>query len=418
MPDAGPSPVESLTKALVEANDQLVTLYELTSVTMQSLDEQETANTILATAAGLLGADLRLWCVERRDGLPASADSPEDDDGYYLHTEATNSVACGDDASPEVGHHSICVELETMDKRQSGRLEASRCQRPFGTADRKLLTAVGNLVSGAFNASRLHEVELDQAMVARDHDTASALARRALPNWRPSVNGLEVYAESHPARAAGGDLFCFSVVDNTVHFAVGDVSGKGLPAAMMMTTVISASTAAFQGAAQAGAWAAMSAIDAWVYEYLAEAGLFVTLVVGQFDTINHTLSLVNAGHSPVLLVQGDQVTPILADIAPIGVLPVHDGPKLTAQRFELAVGDRLVICSDGLTEQENPSGEMVGEEHLNNSVVDRDHDVHELGPRILDYVEEFADGHPQADDRTLVIFELKDQASRRATDNA
>lgn len=408
MTQTSPSPVESLTKALVEANDQLVTLYELTSVTMQSLDEQETASTILERAAFLLRADLRLWCMERRAGSPDPCGKVEDD-GRYLHTEARNGTArTGPDHDGDSGggDESISVELQSNDGRQSGRLEAVRNGQPFGTADRKLLTAVGNLVSGAINASRLHEAELGQAMIARDHDTASALARRALPTWRPSVNGLEVYAESHPARAAGGDLFCFSVVDNTVHFAVGDVSGKGLPAAMMMTTVISASTAAFQGAAQAGAGPAMAAVDAWVYEYLAEAGLFVTLVVGQFDTVRRQLSLVNAGHSPVLIVQNGKVTPVLADVAPVGVLPLADGPELTAQTFTLNEGDRFIICSDGLTEQENPAGEMVGEQHLNDAVADDSADAHEIGPQILSYVEKFADGHPQADDRTLVIFEF------------
>ncbi len=403
MTHTSPSPVESLTKALVEANDQLVTLYELTSVTMQSLDEQETASTILDRAAHLLQADLRLWCTERRSSSPGPDESLETGDGHYLHTHA---VSVGGGQGPADDDHSISVQLRSNDKRQTGRLEAVRVDRPFGTADRKLLTAVGNLVSGAINASRLHEVELSQAMVARDHDTASALARRALPTWRPSVNGLEVYAESHPARAAGGDLFCFSVVDNTVHFAVGDVSGKGLPAAMMMTTVISASTAAFQGAARAGAAAAMTAVDAWVYEYLAEAGLFVTLVVGQFDTKSRRLSLVNAGHSPVLIVQGGKAKPVLADIAPVGVMPVAEGPDLIAQDFTLSDGDRFIICSDGLTEQENPAGEMIGEEHLNEAVIDCTVNAHQIGPRVLDHVEAFAEGHPQADDRTLVIFEF------------
>ncbi len=408
MTPTSPSPVESLTKALVEANDQLVTLYELTSVTMQSLDEQETASTILDRAASLLQADLRLWCMERRAGSPAPSEGAVGDDGHYLHTEARNGASGGSGHGVEGGdgEESISVELQSNDGRQAGRLEAVRVGQPFGTADRKLLTAVGNLVSGAINASRLHEVELGQAMVARDHDTASALARRALPTWRPSVNGLEVYAESQPARAAGGDLFCFSVVDNTVHFAVGDVSGKGLPAAMMMTTVISASTAAFQGAAQVGAGPAMAAVDAWVYEYLAEAGLFVTLVVGQFDTVARRLSLVNAGHSPVLIVQNGEVSPVLADVAPVGVLPLADGPELTAQTFTLNEGDRFIICSDGLTEQENPAGEMVGELYLNDAVTDDTADANEIGPRILEYVEKFADGHPQADDRTLVIFEF------------
>ncbi len=403
MTQTSPSPVESLTKALVDANDQLVTLYELTSVTMRSLDEQETASTILDRAAQLLQADLRLWCSERRSTSPELDHTTDTGDGHYLHTEALSGAADQHNADSD---HSISVKLQSSDGRQAGRLEAIRVDRPFGTADGKLLTAVGNLVSGAINASRLHEAELGQAMVARDHDTASALARRALPTWRPSINGLEVYAESQPARAAGGDLFCFSIVDNTVHFAVGDVSGKGLPAAMMMTTVISASTAAFQGSAHAGAAAAMTAVDAWVYEYLAEAGLFVTLVVGQFDTITRRLSLVNAGHSPVLIVQGGEVTPVLADIAPVGVLPVADGPDLVAQNFTLGEGDRFIICSDGLTEQENPSGEMVGEDHLIEAVQDTAASAHQIGPQILEYVEKFADGYPQADDRTLVIFEF------------
>lgn len=409
------NPIESLTKALVEANDQLVTLYQLTSVTMQSLDEHEATTTILAAAAGLLDADLRLWCVDRRSNTHSSdrhSPDPDRSDGHYLHSEASADSGADRTATANSPTRSISTDLQTMDQLPLGRLEATRAvdtSKAFGTADGKLLAAVGNLVAGAINASRLHETEVGQAVIARDHNTASALARRALPTWRPSINRLVVYADSRPARAAGGDLYCFSTVGPIVHFAVGDVSGKGLPAAMMMTTVISAATAAFQSPTQKGAAATLATIDAWTYDYLTEAELFVTLVVGQINSVTGELVLINAGHSPVLLVNGDRVIPVAADLAPIGVLPVRHQNRLCDQTFRLSPGDRLVICSDGLTEQENPAGHMVGEDHLIQAVTDRTVDVNQLGPGILDHVEDFADGQTQVDDRTLVIFELSDQ---------
>jgi serine phosphatase RsbU (regulator of sigma subunit) len=249
----------------------------------------------------------------------------------------------------------------------------------------------------------MHRRAVAQAVVARDHDTASTLAQLALPTWRPEIDGAELFARSDPARLAGGDLFAFAIIDGLLHFVVGDVSGKGLPAGLMMTMVISASNAAFQTHGAVGPAAVMKAIDRSVYGYLSDGGLFVTLLVGSFDPSGRRLRLSNAGHSPVFYVHDGHASSVDASVPPIGVLPLDD---VAETDVALQPGDRLVVASDGFTEQADPSGEHFGEVRLAALISATGRRVGELGSHLFELIEEYQGAAAQSDDRTLLILDI------------
>ncbi len=399
------SPVESLTGALVEATDQLLALYELAKVTADSLDANASVGVILSQATRLFGASAMELHVVDDVIVGPSGDRLDPDYGSTSPADSRTSLPVASTTSAVVASVSVsnAAGLEAT-------LIAHRRDRPFGTADHKLLSAVANMALGALHISRLHEDAVAQAVISRDHDTASDLAVRALPDWRPSVDGVELFARSDPARSAGGDLYTFAIVDGVFHFVVGDVSGKGLPAAMMMTNVISASLAAFQSEGRRGPVHVLSAIDSWMYDYLSDAGLFVTLVCGAFDRRSGQLRLANAGHSPVLFVHNGSAEMIEASVPPIGVLPLQilDDESAHEQSFATEPGDRLVMSSDGFTEQENSSGVMFGDGRLIDAVEGATTPCSELGPRLYDMIEAHAGGAEQSDDRTLVILDVID----------
>ncbi len=403
------SPLESLTGALIEANDQLLALYELAKVSTSSLDVHASVGEILSRAKRLLDAESMLLFAE--DGLilgeesdVASAGDRSIDD---VRGGTTRTLTASTTASVQASNSS---GLQAT-------LIARRADRPFGTADHKLLSAVANMALGALHTSRLHQEAVDQAVVSRDHDTASELAVGALPKWRPDVPGFDLFARSDPARSAGGDLFTFAYVEEVLHFVVGDVSGKGLPAAMMMTNVISAAMAAFQTVGTSGPAAVVSAIDSWVYEYLSDAGLFVTLVGGSFDPASGVLRLANAGHSPVLFVRDGSADLVDASVPPIGVLPFEmlGEDALTESVYETTPGDRLIVSSDGFTEQENPSGEMLGDDEFARLICEDPGPTDDLGSRLFTMLERHADTAEQSDDRTLLILGVS--ATPKATDS-
>ncbi len=369
-------PVGLVTEALIDANDQLLAMYDLAAMTSQSLDESVAVSEIIERAKRVVMTDELFFVV---DGWAVGSDE---------------SYAADDGATFDVSNAAG----------RSGILVARRPSRPFGTPERKLLRAIANLCLGAVHAARLHAEGVSDAVMQRDHDTASAIAVMSLPQWRPAIDGVSCFARSEPARSAGGDLFAFGVRDQVVSFVVGDVAGKGLPAAMMMTTVISAATAAFQLHGSAGPAAVLESIDEWVYDRLSDASLFVTLVAGDYDVEQGRIRLVNAGHSPVLFVRGDEVTQVDADLPPIGVFPVSDvAIGLEVQAFDVHPGDRLVVASDGFTEQCNPAGVPFGDPALERAMTTSG-SIDEIGEGLFHTIDAFAGRAEQSDDRTLFIL--------------
>ncbi len=381
------SETDLLAGALVETNDQLLGLYDLVSLTIESLDEQRAVLAILDRAKSILGADALLLRADRNYSIGPPNDVAALEAVHRIPVQAGDSSATS-------------VPVQTPDGTTVD-LGALRKSSPFGTADKKLLGAVGKMLVGAIHRARMHQAGLDQAVKARDHDTASELAQRALPRWRPESGRLDLFAHSSPARAAGGDLFTFALVDDTFHFVVGDVSGKGLPAALMMTTTISASNAAFASVGESGAAAILTTIDSWVYETLADAGLFVTLLVGSYNLTSGILQTCNAGHSPVGIVRNATFQPLAAQLPPIGVLPVESVEACTHQ---LGPGDRFIAASDGLVEQLNMVGGMFGDERLEALLVSDAMCADGLGKAVFAAVSDFAGAEPQGDDRTLLTF--------------
>ncbi len=380
------SQVSLLAGALVDANDQLLALYELASITADSLDEGEVVTRILLRAQKLLQTDALIL----NTATPYSVGEPSaiDDLATAQHS---------DFAGQSVVASSTC----TLDTGQQITVSALRRESEFGTADNKLLDAVATMLAGAVNTARLHEVAVTQAVMASDHETASQLAQSALPRWLPNLPGADLFARSEPARSAGGDLYCYEVIDGVLHFAVGDVSGKGLPAALMMTNVISASKAAFHRHSSEGSAAMLRAVDLWVHRSLSDAGMFVTLLLGSFDPASRELQLSNAGHSPVFLERNGVLEPRLAHHPPVGVLPI-DEPEQSSEI--LASGDRLVVASDGITEQMGNDGGMFGDDRLHDLIdANPKMSAAELGALLFDRVEMFAGTAPQGDDRTLFI---------------
>ena len=379
MPIDADSPLDSLTEALVDANDQLLALYDMAALRTDSLDEAESVEQVLRTARKTLRAD---------EIVLVSNDTGADTD-HADHRFAT-SVHVEDPAG------------------ESARVIARRDTAPFTTGDTKLLTAVANLAMRAKHTARMHAAAVEQAIVAHEHDIASTLAQRTLPNDRPATPTATLFARSDPARTAGGDLFAFSQIGSTLHFVVGDVSGKGLPAAIMMGNVINAAKGCFTHSGHEGPVAVLDGIDSWVYDALSEASLFVTLLAGQFDSETQVLSLANAGHSPVHFVRDGTATALPASRPPIGVL---QGMQCERISFVVGAGDRLVVASDGFPEQEDESGEMFGEARFEAELALAHSGADEFGERLFTLIERFAGQAPQSDDRTLFVLDFEGAAS-------
>ena len=182
-----------------------------------------------------------------------------------------------------------------------------------------------------------------------------------VPCMFPVYPGLDMYASMMPAREVGGDLYGYMLADHKLYFAVGDVSGKGVPASLFMAQA----TRLFQTLAKQGMTPAE--ICTRINDALSgadnEGNMFVTMFLGLLDLQTGHLSYCNAGHNPPILGDPEKGCYFIQmhPNAPIGVLP---GLEFQGDEIENIKGKPLFVYTDGLNEAENPAHEQFGDDRL------------------------------------------------------
>lgn len=391
---------DDVTEALITSQDHLIALRALTQVNLSTLGMSEALLDLLVEAKDLTASDLVAMVDDRlihTTGGP-SADSAELTE---LIREATRE-ATGSEPRLVSGGHAVIAPLE--DQNGSIRVLAFlRTDGPvYSTGDLRLVKAAVAAADMRFTLTRLHLLEIKRATFEREHEVASSLAQAVFSQPTPTLAGVEVFSQTVPASLACGDFFALAAVGDVLWFTVGDVAGKGLPAAMVMTRAVSAARVAFLTHSSDDPAGAMNTMGTEMHDYLEDVGLFITVVVGAYEPRTGVLNLCNAGHSPVMLVRDGVILMVPASMPPLGVLPDPTGRTV---RFVLAPGDALVLGSDGLAEQEDPLGDMLGYDRLSELCTERPGESAEaLGHHILDAVTTHANGTPPSDDRTLVIL--------------
>ena len=272
----------------------------------------------------------------------------------------------------------------------------------------KVLTTLASVAAIRVENARLVEARFQQERLERELQLAMEIQQRFQPTAPPLVPGYEFQGISFPCYEIGGDYYDFIQRDDgRLVIALGDVSGKGTAAALLMSSLHAAIHA------QTGSHDTLVETISAVNRYLAEnipPNRFVTLFYAELDPESGALSFLNAGHNPPLIIHAAGTVEQLAS----GGLPL--GIKADADyregRTHLQLGDVLVIYSDGVTEAASPSGEEFGPTRLY-EVVSRNVDASAAGirDRIESALTKFSQGTQAADDITLVI--VKRQAETR-----
>ena len=264
----------------------------------------------------------------------------------------------------------------------------------------KVLTTLASVAAIRVENARLVEARLERERLERELALASEIQQRFQPTAPPHVTGYELQGISFPCYEIGGDYYDFiEREDGRLVIALGDVSGKGTAAALLMSSLHAAIHA--QSASHDSLVATISAVNRYLADNI-PANRFVTLFYAELDPESGALSFLNAGHNPPLIVHAAGTVEQLAS----GGLPL--GIKRDAEyregRTQLQSGDVLVIYSDGVTEAVSPTGEEFGSTRLY-EVVSRNIEASAAGirDRIESSLTKFAQGTSAADDITLVI---------------
>jgi serine phosphatase RsbU (regulator of sigma subunit) len=228
---------------------------------------------------------------------------------------------------------------------------------------------------------------------------AAEIQTGLLPRGAPEVPGYELTGINQPCRTVGGDYYDFAMEDDRLFIALGDVSGKGTGAALLMTVLRAAVRAHWMEDSPADA---VARINRTVCQNV-PSNKFVTFFVTALEPASGQLTYVNAGHNPPLLVRAAGDVELLREGGM--VLGLFEGVSYEAGRVEMRPGDTLLAYSDGVSETWSPEGDEFGEDKLIALAVERrELDAKALQDAIFQEIERFEAGAGATDDRTLVVL--------------
>lgn len=234
------------------------------------------------------------------------------------------------------------------------------------------------------------------------HDIQMGMIPKIFPAY-PERNDIDVFAMLRPAKEVGGDLYDFLFYGNKFYFAVGDVSGKGVPASLLMAVCRNLfRTIASQGVSP-------SEIVRRINDTMGESnesGMFITLFVGVVDLNNGHLEFCNAGHNPPVII-GKDGKAVYMDVDPNIPAGLFENFDFTSQEYPSIAGVTLFLYTDGLTEAENKKQELYGDEHLLEFLTEKNsHTSEQLVNAAFESVELHVDGADQSDDLTMMAIRV------------
>ena len=272
----------------------------------------------------------------------------------------------------------------------------------FKKEDLEILIAVAGQAALSYESAKLLSSYIEKQKQDSEMQIAQNVQTALLPEEMPAYDGYEFFATYESAQAVGGDYYdVVPLSDGKVALAFGDVAGKGVPGALVMSRISSVVRSTVELVDDV-----LEAVERINGQMCAKSveGRFVTFVLTILDTVNHSMKCVNAGHmSPMVRLTDGGIFEFHDDSVgvPIGVM---EGFPFEVTERDLAPGEQVVLYTDGVSEAMNPASELYGMERLRDQVTKTNENAEGLGKAIREDVRSHAAGRPQNDDITLMVF--------------
>ncbi len=389
---------------------ELEALYDVGLAIASTLDLEELCEEALLRAVSLLDArrgalyllDDGCYRLTSRFGGTARSTFPADEIDLP-------SLLEGDSSGPEgwiPGAEFLLAVAVEIEGQPRGVLvvadkESRRGVGPFPSTDRRTLSLFANQAAIALENAKLHRLALEKQRLEREMELAAEIQQQLLPKAMPEIEGFQVLGWNRPAQQVGGDYFGMQrLEDGRWGLVVGDVTGKGVPASLLVSNLHSALRVLLEGV-EVGP-SLMDRLNRHIFES-SSANKFITLILATLDPATGSLEYLNGGHNPGLLVRQDGSVEELSSAGlPIGLLA---GATYGSETFQVDPGDLVCFYSDGITECESPDEEEFGPERLTELLVEkRNEPLSDLVTTIDRAVTGFAAGLPQGDDQTLLVL--------------
>jgi sigma-B regulation protein RsbU (phosphoserine phosphatase) len=288
-------------------------------------------------------------------------------------------------------------------------LGPKRSEEPYTGSDVRLLKSVAAQTGLALeNASLMQTIAEEVAhreRLNREVEIAREVQERLFPQKLPPIRGLDYAGHCRPALGVGGDYYDFLALPHgQLGIAIGDVSGKGIAAALMMAS-LQASLRSEATRAPENLAAAVGNINRLVYE-ASSSNRYATFFYGQYSPADGRFDYVNAGHNSPLLFRRNGNDHTIARLEPGGtVVGLLEDAQYLQGSVQMRPGDILVAFTDGISEAMNVDDEEWGEERLMEACqTNKDASAEELLKYLFEAATRFAGAAPQHDDMTLVVL--------------
>jgi sigma-B regulation protein RsbU (phosphoserine phosphatase) len=312
-----------------------------------------------------------------------------------------------DQASGYVTHSVLVIPLRAAEGKVIGAFQALNKPGGFSEADVALLGLAGSYSAAAIETQRLRKEAETARLVLRELEIAREVQAALLPQHFPNVTGLDCAAFFRPAKVVGGDYYDFiETPDGALAFTLGDVSGKGIPAAVLMASIQASLRIPLRRGPESLA-RLVADVNKSVYASSSSAR-YSTLFCGLFDPRCRRLIYVNAGQCPPMLVRhgtdGIVIERLTSGGTPIGLLPIASYEEGTTV---LQTGDILVCFSDGISEACNAKDEIWQESEIDDLLrTASDASAQEVTQRLVREADAFTGEAEQADDMTVVTIRV------------
>jgi sigma-B regulation protein RsbU (phosphoserine phosphatase) len=297
-----------------------------------------------------------------------------------------------------------------------------RVRHEYDATDKEMLMSVAVQLALVIENARLTERMLADERLRRELALAAEVQKRLLPAHPPECVSVELAGFCQPARGVGGDYYDFFKFDNQqLGIAIADVAGKGIAAALLMSTVqATLRSLSAEPSNQSNSSEPLANMVATLNRLLCNStggSNYVTFFYAQFDQATQQLAYVNAGHNPPFLFRAN------GGLQPAVAASAQEFQKLDAggmfvgmfdhlsyeqEIIQMQPGDVLIAFTDGLSEAQSMNDEEFGDEQIQDALAATAHlSVNEIRDEILRRVTAWCEGAPQHDDLTFVVLKAK-----------
>jgi sigma-B regulation protein RsbU (phosphoserine phosphatase) len=276
-----------------------------------------------------------------------------------------------------------------------------RSRQPFTAGDQKLVMAIATQIGTAIQNARLVSASLDQQRLLQEMSLAHDLQMKLLPSTSVVAPEAEVTARVIPAESVGGDFYqLFKLREGATGVMIGDVSGHGYRAALIMALAMSASAIHAQNIINPGQM--LGALLQSLREELETTEMYISLFYSVVDPIKGKLTYANTGHPHAFVISQEGTCTRLAAVnPPLGM--VDDIPNAASLSWE-AKKDLLVLFTDGISDARNGSDQRLGEERVLELIREnRENSTRVIVDRVFKLLEVHTRSVPSRDDLTLVV---------------